>query len=266
MTDAQLRALADAATQGPWTKEYSGQDWWIASCGTGEDGMTVWSPNPPTRDLGGEREDDSGEADRRNADFIAACDPDTIRSLLDRLAAQEARITAQEARITALRDLWRRGFREASWGHGGACNIHTRIDPGTGAAALATLRAEVLRDGWTLDVIEDASGFVVLTSGRFTIGWIVDALRKDLPLIEEEARQQGRAERDAELLKHGQINVGTVVGYEAGVEEGRREAIAAVRQIVHYAKVALDSDLVVAAVVLSEIDKYDQRDREAGRE
>lgn len=40
---------------------------------------------------------------------------------------------------------------------------------------------------------------------------------------EAAARQQGAQERDAELLRHGQINVGTVVGYEAGLEEGRQQ-------------------------------------------
>ncbi len=42
--------------------------------------------------------------------------------------------------------------------------------------------------------------------------------------IEQQAAADAEARMKADLLKHGQINVGTVVGYEAGIEEGRRLA------------------------------------------
>lgn len=93
MTD--LRRLAEAATPGPWTTDYGGQNWWIAACGIGDDDATIWSPNPPTPDLGGEREDDNGEADRRNAAYIAACSPEVILALLDVVdAARGAQVAA----------------------------------------------------------------------------------------------------------------------------------------------------------------------------
>lgn len=40
---------------------------------------------------------------------------------------------------------------------------------------------------------EDAAGFVTLTSGRFSIGWVLTALANDVPRIEAEARQQALA-------------------------------------------------------------------------
>lgn len=50
---------------------------------------------------------------------------------------------------------------------------------------------------------------------------VAEKVRGTLELIRREAHAAGRAERDAErdaeLLRHGEINVGTVVGYEAGV-------------------------------------------------
>jgi hypothetical protein len=88
MTD--LCALAEAATPGPWTLDGRGWQWWIASCGIGDDGMAVWSPNSPTPDHDGEREDDGGEADRRNAAYIAAVSPDVVLALLDERDALRA--------------------------------------------------------------------------------------------------------------------------------------------------------------------------------
>lgn len=55
---------------------------------------------------------------------------------------------------------------------------------------------------------------------------IIERLSAEVAEARAAGREEGRRERDAELLKHGQINVGTVVGYEAGLEEGRREGLA----------------------------------------
>jgi hypothetical protein len=46
---------------------------------------------------------------------------------------------------------------------------------------------------------EDANGFVTLTSGRFSIKWVLDALANEIPLIEAEAR--AAAERDVAALR-----------------------------------------------------------------
>lgn len=49
-------------------------------------------------------------------------------------------------------------------------------------------------------------------------------LDADVARIEAESRAAAEAEHRQQMLTHGQINVGTVYGYEAGLEEGRRAA------------------------------------------
>ena len=96
MNRAELRALAEAATPGPWEGHTTGDvaAWMVY----GEDGWVVASAcvveNKP-----GERhlpafttiEDGLARADA-NALFIAATDPTTVIALLDRLEAAEAHL------------------------------------------------------------------------------------------------------------------------------------------------------------------------------
>ena len=103
---ANLRALAEAATPGPWTSVSRGQYW-------GEDegevndieGQDVVGAEfvKPIGDVDTTR----GQAWRRDTDYIAAANPAVMLALLDRLAAAEARnatLTDDAARYRYLRD------------------------------------------------------------------------------------------------------------------------------------------------------------------
>ena len=112
LTDNELRAIAEAATPGPWFPgrpivSDSDGEMLIVSVGPQdlsdrpnkshhyEDTLLeVWS-NP--NDV-----DDDGERAIANARHIATFDPPTIIALLDRLAAHEAERAADKARIAEL--------------------------------------------------------------------------------------------------------------------------------------------------------------------
>jgi hypothetical protein len=51
-------------------------------------------------------------------------------------AALEVENEQLRSALRQITDLWRRGFVEASWGHGSKCNIHTREKPGTGCTCV----------------------------------------------------------------------------------------------------------------------------------
>ena len=95
-TDAELRALAEAATPGPWRHS----------------GATVWAPVSPD-----DPTDYSGEAvayvptlgdefDADDAAYIAAMSPDVALALIDRLKRAEAALSVEriaEALVPVLR-------------------------------------------------------------------------------------------------------------------------------------------------------------------
>lgn len=84
----RLRDLAMEATAGPWTAE-----------ALGSEGYAVRGPSAPVAGTRGVQRRpwlarcgwEKWETDRANAEFIAACDPATILTLLDRLDRAERR-------------------------------------------------------------------------------------------------------------------------------------------------------------------------------
>lgn len=54
----------------------------------------------------------------------------------DPIYSAVVKMAEPERRFRMVRDLWRRGFREASWGHGRECNITTTRVEGTGCSCV----------------------------------------------------------------------------------------------------------------------------------
>lgn len=82
MSDEELRALAEAATPGPW--EVVGES--VVTDGNAATVAVIEAPDY-----------------EEDAAYIAAANPTAVLDLLDRLAAAEARASAAEARLAGLR-------------------------------------------------------------------------------------------------------------------------------------------------------------------
>jgi len=85
MTDAELQALAERATPGPWDVDDSGEP--------GADGVMVNCNEPDRECIVADCNTDSG-CEQCNADFIAAASPDIVLALIRR--AQEAEAHAEK--------------------------------------------------------------------------------------------------------------------------------------------------------------------------
>ncbi len=86
----RLKALADAATLGPWEATYEEADRWTSITGQSHDGLVC----PEVATCEGEPGDDSA--------FIAALDPDTVRALIaDARRVQEAEAKLEQVRAFA---------------------------------------------------------------------------------------------------------------------------------------------------------------------
>ena len=85
MTDAELRALAEAATPGPWTR-----------LDTGSEGCSVVASG--RRRVARLTHLDLAEC-RADAAYIAAANPQTVLALLDRIAALEKALALSQAQL-----------------------------------------------------------------------------------------------------------------------------------------------------------------------
>jgi len=85
MTDAELKALAEKATPGPWAS--------VLAMDRPEDGYTVKPFDMTDGEYG------YGALDGPDADYIAACSPDRILALLSRLSRAQARVARLEQSI-----------------------------------------------------------------------------------------------------------------------------------------------------------------------
>lgn len=107
MTDAHLDALlelAEKATPGPWaTRPYDLRDWTTGKCVNTDAALGLDHPiRGVARPTGNDGYNWVTTACERNAEFIAAANPDTLRALV--LALREARANLEER--TAERDRW----------------------------------------------------------------------------------------------------------------------------------------------------------------
>ena len=111
---AQWRAIAEAATVGPWVENVLGSEGYDVRANPDPNG------NPIRRIRVAKCGYEKWDTDKANAAHIATFDPETVLALLDALAAEHARADAAEAKVAAVEALIDPEAAMAVLGYGGA--------------------------------------------------------------------------------------------------------------------------------------------------